>query len=37
VPTKIVWGNGKEEIVQNPALFPDISDHRMRSATLYEP
>ncbi|CAH0027425.1 unnamed protein product [Clonostachys rhizophaga] len=37
VPTKIVWADGTEEIVQNPALFPDASDHRIRSAQLFEP
>lgn len=37
VPTKIIWADGKEEIVQNPALFPDLSDHRIRSAQLMEP
>ncbi|KJZ77410.1 Translation factor GUF1 [Hirsutella minnesotensis 3608] len=37
VPTKIVWADGSEEIVQNPALFPDSTDHRIRSAQLFEP
>jgi elongation factor 4 len=37
VPTKIVYADETEEIVQNPALFPDASDHRIRAATLYEP
>jgi len=37
VPTKIVWSDGKEIIVTNPAEFPDYEDHRLRSATLYEP
>ncbi|KAK1774101.1 GTP-binding protein lepa C-terminus-domain-containing protein [Copromyces sp. CBS 386.78] len=37
VPTKIVWSTGQEEIVTNPAEFPDPDDHRIRSATLYEP
>ena len=37
VPTKIVWSSGEEEIVTNPAEFPDPDDHRIRSATLYEP
>ncbi|ODA83028.1 hypothetical protein RJ55_01537 [Drechmeria coniospora] len=35
VPTKIVWADGKDEVVQNPALFPDSTDHRIRSAQLY--
>lgn len=37
VPTKIVHADGKEEIVKNPALFPDNTDPRIRAATLYEP
>lgn len=37
VPTKIVYANGKEEMVQNPAMFPDAGEPRMRSARLYEP
>lgn len=38
VPTKIVWSNGgPEEIITNPAEFPDTEDHRLRKATLYEP
>ncbi|KAL7792599.1 GTP-binding protein lepa [Trichoderma ceciliae] len=37
VPTKIVYADESEEIVQNPALFPDMSDHRIRAATLFEP
>ncbi|KAK0733172.1 GTP-binding protein GUF1 [Lasiosphaeria miniovina] len=37
VPTKIVWGNGKESIVTNPAEFPETDDHRLQRATLYEP
>ncbi|KAK3401543.1 GTP-binding protein GUF1 [Sordaria brevicollis] len=37
VPTKIVWSTGEEQIVTNPAEFPDPDDHRIRSATLYEP
>ncbi|KAK3343125.1 GTP-binding protein GUF1 [Neurospora tetraspora] len=37
VPTKIVWSTGEEVIVTNPAEFPDPDDHRIRSATLYEP
>ncbi|KXX76212.1 Translation factor GUF1, mitochondrial [Madurella mycetomatis] len=38
VPTKIVWSNGGlEEIITNPAEFPDTEDHRLRKATLYEP
>ncbi|KAK5994924.1 Translation factor GUF1 [Cladobotryum mycophilum] len=37
VPTKVVWSDGSEEVISNPALFPDSSDHRIRSAELYEP
>ncbi|KAK0644375.1 GTP-binding protein GUF1 [Cercophora newfieldiana] len=37
VPTKVVWSDGKEVIVTNPAEFPDHEDARLRSATLYEP
>lgn len=37
VPTKIIWGDGSEEIVKNPALFPDAGDHRLRQAQLLEP
>ncbi|KAF7543806.1 hypothetical protein G7Z17_g10440 [Cylindrodendrum hubeiense] len=37
VPTKIVWADGSEEVVQNPALFPDQSHPRIRGAQLYEP
>ncbi|KAJ4415328.1 Translation factor guf1 mitochondrial [Neurospora sp. IMI 360204] len=37
VPTKIIWSTGEEVIVTNPAEFPDPDDHRIRSATLYEP
>ncbi|KHE87553.1 GTP-binding protein GUF1 [Neurospora crassa] len=37
VPTKIIWSTGEELIVTNPAEFPDPDDHRIRSATLYEP
>lgn len=37
VPTKVVWGDGKEEVVSNPALFPDTSDHRLRNAQIFEP
>ncbi|KAK0615119.1 GTP-binding protein GUF1 [Bombardia bombarda] len=37
VPTKIVWSTGKEEVVTNPAHFPDTDDHRMRTARVYEP
>lgn len=37
VPTKIVYADGTDEVVQNPALFPDAGDHRIRAAELFEP
>lgn len=37
VPTKIIWADGTEEIIRNPALFPDAGDQRIRSAELFEP
>jgi elongation factor 4 len=37
VPTKVIWPNGSEEVVQNPALFPDQSHPHIRGATLLEP
>ena len=37
VPSRIIWSDGSEEVVQNPALFPDPGDYRLRSAQLLEP
>ncbi|KAK0701414.1 hypothetical protein B0T21DRAFT_388236 [Apiosordaria backusii] len=37
VPVKIVWHDGKEEVITNPAEFPDGEDHRLKRSTLYEP
>lgn len=38
VPSKIIWKDGKETIVTNPAEFPEPEDHRLRhGATVYEP
>ncbi|KAK4683035.1 Translation factor guf1 mitochondrial [Podospora pseudoanserina] len=37
VPVKIVWSDEKEEIITNPAEFPDGEDHRLKRTTLYEP
>ncbi|XWW93252.1 hypothetical protein V2A60_001184 [Cordyceps javanica] len=37
VPTKIIWGNGREEVVQNPALFPDTSHPHVKNSQLLEP
>lgn len=36
VQTKIVWADGREEIVTNPAAFPD-ADHRTKAAQFFEP
>jgi elongation factor 4 len=37
VPTKIIYADGSEDIVENPALFPDLTDSRIRGAQLFEP
>jgi elongation factor 4 len=37
VPFKVIWANGKEEIIQNPALFPDGDIVRARITDLQEP
>lgn len=37
VPFKVIWNNGKEEIIRNPALFPDGSTNLARVAELQEP
>ncbi|MCJ1398714.1 Translation factor guf1 mitochondrial [Xylographa trunciseda] len=37
VPFKVVWANGKEDIVRNPAEFPDGDIVRARVAELQEP
>jgi elongation factor 4 len=37
VPFKVVWTNGKEEIIRNPAEFPDGDIVKMRVADLQEP
>ena len=37
VPTRIVWRDGEETIVTNPAEFPEPEEPRIRSATVYEP
>lgn len=37
VPFKVIWANGKEEIVQNPAHFPDGDIVRARVVELQEP
>ncbi|KAK5653014.1 hypothetical protein OQA88_9300 [Cercophora sp. LCS_1] len=37
VPTKVVWRDGTETIITNPAEFPDQDHPKIRSATVYEP
>lgn len=37
VPTKVIWPDGSEEVIQNPALFPDATDHRIRMSQTLEP
>lgn len=37
VPTKVVWADGKEEIISNPAQFPEQGDQRLRASQLFEP
>ncbi|CAI4215015.1 unnamed protein product [Parascedosporium putredinis] len=37
VPTRIQWRDGTEVVVENPAEFPDATDHRLKMATLFEP
>lgn len=37
VPFKVMWSNGKEEIVTNPAEFPDKETTHMRVTELQEP
>jgi elongation factor 4 len=38
VPSKIVWKNGKETIITNPAEFPEPEDPKFRhEGTVYEP
>ncbi|KAH9885746.1 P-loop containing nucleoside triphosphate hydrolase protein, partial [Xylariomycetidae sp. FL2044] len=37
VQTKVVWPDGKESVIQNPADFPDPEHSRARGATFYEP
>ncbi|KAK7959577.1 Translation factor GUF1 [Apiospora aurea] len=36
VQTKVIWKDGTEQVMQNPAEFPD-EDHRTRGAEFYEP
>lgn len=37
VPSRIVWPDGKESIITNPAEFPTDEDHKARASTFYEP
>ena len=37
VPFQVVWQDGKEEIIRNPANFPDIEQGYLRVAELREP
>ncbi|MCJ1475051.1 Translation factor guf1 mitochondrial [Lambiella insularis] len=37
VPFKVIWANGKEEVIHNPADFPDGDVVRARIAELQEP
>lgn len=37
VPSRIVYTDGREIIVTNPAEFPSPEDHKGRAATFYEP
>ncbi|KAG0652372.1 Ribosomal back-translocase [Hyphodiscus hymeniophilus] len=37
VPFKVIWNDGREEIIQNPALFPDTEITHQRVAELQEP
>lgn len=37
VPTKIIRADGTEEIIKNPALFPETTDAKLRGAQLLEP
>lgn len=37
VATKVIWGDGKEVVMTNPADFPDSDDHRLRTGRVFEP
>ncbi|PQE13716.1 translation factor GUF1 mitochondrial protein [Rutstroemia sp. NJR-2017a BVV2] len=37
VPFKVIWADGREETIQNPALFPDHETSHQRVAELQEP
>ena len=37
VPFRVIWNDGKEEVIQNPAQFPDTDAQGQRVAELQEP
>jgi elongation factor 4 len=37
VPFKVIWSDGSEEIIQNPALFPDTDTAHQKVAEVQEP
>jgi len=37
VPFKVIWADGTEEVIQNPALFPDANAAGTRATELQEP
>lgn len=37
VPVKVIWKDGKEEIITNPARFPNEDDVRLKIAEVQEP
>lgn len=37
VPVKIIWKDGKEEVITNPAHFPDEDELRLKVAEVQEP
>lgn len=37
VPFKVIWADGTEEVIQNPALFPDAHAAGVRAKELQEP
>ncbi|RDW67350.1 GTPase GUF1 [Aspergillus mulundensis] len=37
VPVKVIWKDGKEDVITNPNKFPDEDDVRMKVAQLQEP
>lgn len=37
VPFKVIWADGREEVIQNPAMFPEANTSGARAAELQEP